>query len=59
MGRAIYINALKGKTNRTEHVLRVQQKVGKDESRERSRTQIRKGLVRLVKEFGLDLEGNR
>lgn len=33
--------------------------MGKGENGARSRTQIKKSLVRLVKEFGLDLEANR
>ena len=58
VGRATCINASKGKGNSTEHVSRLQQEVGKDENGEESRAHIRKNLVRLVKEFGLDFEGN-
>lgn len=57
VGRTVCINALKGK-NGTEHVSRLQQKVEKGENGEKIRDQIRKGMERLVKEFGLDLEGN-
>ena len=56
--RATCINASKGKRNGTEHVLSLQQEVGKGENGERSRAQIRKRLVRHVK-CRLDLEGNR
>lgn len=38
VGRTTCINALKGKGNSTEHVLRLQQEVGKDENGERSGT---------------------
>ena len=32
--------------------------MGKDENEEESRAQIRKGLLRLVKEFGFEFEGS-
>lgn len=38
VGRTTCINASKGKGNSTEHVLRLQQEVGKDENGERSGT---------------------
>lgn len=59
VGRTTCINALKEKRNDTEHVSRLQQEVGKGENGESSRARIRTGLVSPVKEFGLDLEGDK
>lgn len=56
--RVTCILALKGKENSTECVSSFQQEVGKDENEEESRAQIRKGVLRLVKEFGFEFEGS-